>query len=88
MSDAGEALVDADARIQERMEELDQERRRARSRDARDPAQMQAIESLKLARIELERQLAAATHDRHRSQLAQAIEEIGRRMSAAVAAGR
>lgn len=88
MSDAGEALVDADARIQERMEELERERTRTRGRDARDPAQVQAIESLKLARIALERQLAAAVHDRHRTQLTQAIEEVGRRMSAALASGR
>jgi hypothetical protein len=81
MSDAGEALVDADARIQERMEELERERTRRRSGDVGDPARIQAIESLKLARIAVERQLAAAVHDRHRTQLAQAIEEIGRRMS-------
>jgi hypothetical protein len=88
MSDAGEALIDADARIQERMEELERERTRARSRDGRDPAQVQAIESLKLARIALERQLAVAVHDRHRMQLTQAIEEVGRRMSAALASVR
>ena len=88
MSDAGEALVDADARIQERMEELERERTRARGKDQRDPVLLQAIESLKLARIALERQLAAAVHDRHRTQLTQAIEEVGRRMSAALASVR
>jgi hypothetical protein len=88
MSDAGEALVDADARIQERMEDLARERTQSKNRRGRDRAQVEAIESLKLARIELERQLAAAVHDRHRTQLTQAIEEVGRRMSVALAAGR
>ena len=88
MSDAGEAVVDADARIQERMEDLARERTRSKHRDGRDRAQREVIESLKLARIELERQLAAAVHDRHRTQLTQAIEEVGRRMSLALAAGR
>jgi hypothetical protein len=88
MSDAGEALVDADAKIQERMEDLARERTRGRLRDGRDRAQVEAIESLKLARIELERQLAATLHDRHRTQLTLALEEVGRRMTIALAAGR
>jgi hypothetical protein len=88
MSDAGEALIDADARIQERMEELERERTRRRGRETRNPAQVQEIESLKLARIALERQLAAAVHDSHRTQLTQAIEEVGRRMSVALASVR
>ena len=83
MSDAGEALVDADGRIQERMEELERERKRVRTREDRNPEQLQAIESLKLARIALSRQLAAATHDRHRTQLTQAIAEVERRLAAA-----
>jgi hypothetical protein len=81
MGDAGEALIDADSRIQERMEELEQERRRARTRDSRDPERMQAVQSLTLARTALERQRAAATHDRHRTQLTQAIEEVERRLA-------
>jgi hypothetical protein len=85
MSDAGEGLVDADSRIQERMEELERERARVTRRDERDPARQHAVESLKLARTALERQRAAATHDRHRLQLTQAIEEVDRRMAAALA---
>ena len=85
MGDAGEGLIDADARIQERMEEL--ERERAMSRTGRvsneDPEQVRARESLRLARLELEGQLAATTHERRRAQLTQAIEEVDRRMTAA-----
>jgi len=84
MSDAGEGLVDADSRIQERMEELERERTSGRNRVAIDPVHARAVESLKLARIELERQRAATMHDRHRAQLVQAIEEVERRLAVAV----
>jgi hypothetical protein len=83
MGDSGEGLIDADSRIQERMEELERERSRNRTaRPQRDPAKVAALESLRLARIELDRQLAATTHERRRAQIAQAIEEINRRMEA------
>jgi archaellum component FlaC len=80
MGDAGEGLIDADARIQERMEELEQERTKSRVRDTRDPEQLRAIESLRLAKTELAGQLVATTHERRRAQIAQAIEELERRM--------
>jgi hypothetical protein len=84
MGDAGEGLIDADSRIQERMEELERERKSARGRDSRNPEQLKAresLESLKLARTALEAQLAATTHERRRAQIAQAIEELDRRMA-------
>ena len=55
------------------------EKERARTPDTRNPDQVHALESLRLARTELERQLAATSHERRRSQLGQAIEEIDRR---------
>jgi hypothetical protein len=82
MGDAGEGLIDADARIQERMEELERERKQSRGKPVRDPERVQALESLRLARTELERQAAATTNDRRRAQIAQAIAEIDRRMKA------
>ena len=83
MGDSGEGLIDADARIQERMEELERERTRNRqAKPPRDPAKVEALESLRLARIELDRQLAATTNERRRAQIAQAIEEVNRRMEA------
>ena len=81
MGDAGEGLIDADGRIQERMEELERERKQERAaRPVRDPEKVQALESLRLARLELDRQLAATTNERRRAQITQAIEEIDRRM--------
>ena len=59
MSDAGEGLIDADARIQERMEELERERMQSKKKDARDPEKVRALESLRLAKTELDRQLQA-----------------------------
>ena len=58
MGDAGEGLIDAEARIQERMEELERERtRQNHDKIVRDPEKVHALESLRLARTELERQL-------------------------------
>jgi hypothetical protein len=63
MGDAGEGLIDADSRIQERMEEL--ERSRAAHRvEVRNPEKVQALELLRLTRAEIERQIAATTHER------------------------
>lgn len=82
MGDAGEGLIDADARIQERMEELERERKQQAGKPIKNPEEMQALESLRLARTELERQLEATTNDRRRAQIQQAIEEVDRRMAA------
>ncbi len=83
MSDAGEGLIDTDSRIQERMEELAREKEDAkRPRDGRNPEQVRAIESLKLARTDFERQLASATNAGRRAQLADTLAEIDRRMVA------
>jgi hypothetical protein len=81
MGDAGEGLIDADSRIQERMEELERERAKAQIRDVRDPERMRVLESLRLARTELERQLSTTAHERRRDQIGQAMAEIDRRMA-------
>ena len=87
MGDAGEGLIDQDSRIQERMEELERERATRRAKDTRDPEQVRALESLRLARRELEAQLAATVHERRRAQIGQAIDEIDRRMAEMSGAG-
>ena len=79
MGDAGEGLIDADSRIQERMDELARERAEKQAVEVRDPDAVRELESLRLARIELERQLAATTHDRRAAQLKQAISELDKR---------
>jgi len=82
MGDAGEGLIDAEGRIQERQEELERERTRLNhGKVVRDPAKMAALESLRLARTELGRQLTATPNERRRAQIAKAIEEIDRRMA-------
>jgi hypothetical protein len=89
MGDSGEGLIDAEARIQERMEELERERQRVNHKHGgaeRDPEKVRAFESLRLARTELDHQLTATSHERRRAQITQAIEEVDRRMKVAEAA--
>lgn len=85
MGDAGEGLIDAEARIQERIEELGRERTRPQARAVRNPELVRALESLRLARTELQQQLTVTGHDARRAQLRQALDEIDRRMAAASA---
>ena len=86
MGDAGEGLIDADARIQERMEELERDRMQSTKKDTRDPEKVRTLESLRLAKTELDRQLQATQHAGRRAQLAQAIGEVERRMAETTAA--
>jgi hypothetical protein len=48
---------------------------------------VRALESLKLARTELENQLESTTHERRRDSIGQAMAELDRRIAAANAAG-
>jgi hypothetical protein len=82
MGDAGEGLVDSESRIQERQDEIARERAEKTVVDTRNPDAVKAIESLRLARAELDRQLAVTTHERRKVQIAQALVEIDRRMAA------
>jgi hypothetical protein len=81
MGDSGEGLVDAEARIQERMEELQEARRRAKNPVSVNPEQFRKLESLKLARKEISRQLESTGHAARKSQLASAIQDLDRRIS-------
>jgi hypothetical protein len=83
MGDSGEGLVDADARIQEQMEEREAERRRrASAQPAPDPERTRTVESLRLARAELERQASATTHPVRQQQIKAALAEIDKRLAA------
>ena len=83
MGDAGEGLVDAESRLAERMEEREQEKRAARLGPSTvDPEKTREIESLKLAKTEMQRQLELTTHEVRRAQLSQAISEIDKRLKA------
>ena len=82
MGDAGEGLVDAESRIQERQEELERERRERREAKDANPEKSREIESLKLARVELARQLELTTDERRRTSLTAALAELDRRIAA------
>jgi hypothetical protein len=82
MGDAGEGLIDAEARLQERMDELEESRKAAKERGPKvDPEHARQMESLRLARIELQRQLDATTHSARRDQIGQALAEIEKRLA-------
>ena len=81
MGDAGEGLIDAEARLQERIDELEESRKAAKDRRPRiDPEHVRMVESLRLARKELQNQLERTTHQARRDQIGQAIAEIERRL--------
>jgi hypothetical protein len=80
MGDSGEGLVDAEARIQERMEEREADRRRTNTAPVVDPEKVRERESLKLARAELTRQAELTTHPVRKKQIDAAIAEIDKRL--------
>ena len=82
MGDAGEGLIDAEARLQERMDELEESRKAAKDRGPKvDPEHARQVESLRLARTELQRQLETTTHATRKDQIGQAVAEIERRLA-------
>jgi len=82
MSDSGEGLVDASTRLAERMDELEEERRQTRNGTRRlDPARVRAIESLRLAKADIGRQLASIPHETRRQQLTMALADVERRLA-------
>jgi hypothetical protein len=82
MGDAGEGLIDAEARLQERMDELEESRKVAKDKGPKvDPELVRQMESLRLARTELQCQAELTTHQTRKDQIAQAIAEIERRLA-------
>jgi hypothetical protein len=82
MGDAGEGLIDADSRIQERMDELEREKKNRGRQAPVDPERVRERESFRLARTELMRQLQTTTNDVRKTQLGQAIAELDKRIDA------
>ena len=84
MGDSGEGLVDAEARIQERMEELEAERRKSSGAKVTvNPERVRELESLRLAKSNLERQAETTVHPVRKQQIQLAIDEIDKRLAAA-----
>ena len=82
MGDAGEGLVDAESRLAERMDEVEQERQKARKAvKGGDPERAHEIESCRLARIEMQRQLELTEHKARKQQLTKAIKELDRKVT-------
>lgn len=81
MGDGAEGLVDAQARIQDRLDELEQARMFSRRRVVRDPEREQKLQSLSLARTDLQRQADNGASPRRKEQLLSAIAELDRRIA-------
>lgn len=80
MGDAGEGLVDAEDRFQQRLAEREQEQeKRRRGAPAQDPEKVRKLQSLQLARAELERQQAVTQSEIRREQIRQALADLDRR---------
>jgi hypothetical protein len=86
MGDSGEGLIDAEARIQERMDERAAEREQRLNKVTIDPDLHHEIESLRLARAQLQQQAETAAHPVRRQQLELALKEIDDRLAALTAA--
>jgi hypothetical protein len=83
MADAGEGLIDAQNRIQERMDEREEERaRRAVRQKEQDPEKLRRAESLRLAHTELSRQLVETKHEARKKQLTSALAELDKQLAA------
>ena len=82
MGDAGEGLIDADARIQELADEREAARRERRIQGAPiDPVKAAQAASLKLGLSELRRQLDTTEHPVRKKQLQAAIADVEKRLA-------
>ncbi len=81
MGDAGEGLVDAQDRADQRSAERERKRPGDRDKPARDPVRERMIRSLQLARVELQHQAAQTSNPRRAEQIRLALEDINRRLA-------
>jgi hypothetical protein len=82
MGDSGEGLVDAEARIQEQIEEREEERKRkGNTAPPVNPELVRELESLRLAKSNLQRQAEATAHPIRKQQIQLAIAEIDKRLA-------
>ncbi len=83
MGDSGEGLVDAEARIQEQIEERETERRRRGGVAAPvNPELVREVESLRLFKANLQHQQQATAHPIRKQQIQLALDEIDKRLAA------
>jgi len=81
MGDSGEGLIDSEAKIQERRDELQANRELSRKPAKKNPEQIRQLDSLKLARTQMTRQLEVVTHESRRRQITEAIADIDNRIA-------
>ncbi len=82
MGDAGEGLIDAQDRADQRTEERERKVAPGPDRPARDPEKERLIRSLQLARLELQHQSEHTSHPRRVEQIRLALADIDRRLAA------
>jgi hypothetical protein len=83
MGDAGEGLIDAEARFQERLAEREEERRRAaQPTKPFNPEKQRALRSLSLARADLKRQRERTQSPVRLQQIDKALSDIERKLAA------
>lgn len=80
MGDSGEGLIDAEARIQERMDERAAEREQRLNQLHLDPQRHQEIESLRLVLSQLRQQAEAASHPVRKEQLSMAMRDVEKKL--------
>jgi hypothetical protein len=81
MGDSGEGLIDNEGRIQERIEELQHNRERARKALNENPELAHKIESLQLARKDIVHALESTAHPARKAQLTAALADIDKRIA-------
>ena len=79
MGDAGEGLIDAEDRFQQWVAEREQQKQRKGVASA-DPERDRKLNTLRLAKAEMERQQAVTTSEIRREQIRQALVEIERQL--------
>ena len=81
MGDSGEGLIDNEARIQERMEELQRNRAQMRKPAVKNPELTRKLVSLELARTEMTRLSESTTHPARKAQLTAALSDLDLRIA-------
>ena len=83
MGDAGEVLVDAEDRLQERIAEREQAKERRAEAPPANPEKQRRLTSLRLARAELKNQAELTQNPVRRTQIEQALADLDRQIAEA-----
>ncbi len=81
MGDAGEALIDAEDRLQERLAEREHQRARSRLQLGKDPVRERLRLSLELAKRDLEQQASTVSSLQRQQQIRETLLDLDRRLA-------